>query len=91
MRQRKNLVIVFFHGMYCAHCVAKLKELAEAWQKFQDLETEVLAVSFDSPDSLRRLEKRVRIPFHLVSDQTGETTARFTYVDPRSTRHSQQC
>jgi len=83
LRQKKNLVIVFHHGNNCMHCSAKLKELAEAYTNFEELEAEILAVSFDSQKKLKSYAKTMGIPFHLLSDETGETTERFTYKDPK--------
>jgi len=80
-KQKKNLVIFFYHGTYCVHCVSRLKELAEAYPKFKELDTEILAVSFDNPEKLEAYAKRIRIPFPFLSDRTGETTERFTYKD----------
>jgi peroxiredoxin (alkyl hydroperoxide reductase subunit C) len=82
LRQRRNLVLVFFHGTYCLHCIAKLKEIAEAYEKLDDLEAEILAISRDNLEKLRMHAKRIGIPFHLLSDERGETIERFTYIDP---------
>src|SRR3989304_9978088 len=81
LKQRKNLVNIFYHGSYCVHCMAKLKELAEVYTRAKELETEILAVSFDNIEKLKRHAKRIAIPFHLLSDETGETTVTFTYTD----------
>lgn len=83
LKQRKNLVIVFHHGNNCMHCWAMLKELDEVYTDFQKLEAEILAVSFDSARKLKSNAKRMEIPFHLLSDETGETTEDFTFKDPR--------
>jgi peroxiredoxin len=81
LKQQKNLVIIFYHGTYCPHCVEKLKEIADAYAKFEELEAEVLAVSFDKLTKLRTLAERTGIPFPLLSDETEETTATVAYVD----------
>ena len=81
LKQRKNLVIIFYHGTYCVHCTAKLKELAEVYTRAKELETEILAVSFDNIEELWRHAKRIAMPFHLLSNETRETTVTFTYID----------
>jgi len=58
-----------------------LRELAEAYANFEELKAEILAVSFDSLKQLKTYAKRIGIPFHLLSDEAGETTERFTYID----------
>src|SRR3972149_7102096 len=57
LKQRKKLVIIFYHGSYCVHCMAKLKELAEVYARAKELETEILAVSFDNIEELKRHAK----------------------------------
>jgi len=81
LKQRKNLIIVFYHGSQCTHCKKKLKELARVYAKAQELDAEILAVSFDSLAKTRNYAKKVGITFPLVSDQNREATERFTYQD----------
>ncbi len=59
----------------------EVEELAEAYADFEEFEAEILAVSFDSLKKLKSYAKRIGIPFHLLSDEAGETTERFTYKD----------
>ena len=82
LKQRKNLVIFFYHGAYCPHCAEKLQEIADAYQRFEELEAEVFAISFDKLPKLRTLAERIGIPFPLLQDETGETTTTFTFIDP---------
>lgn len=60
---------------------SKLKELAEVYTRAKELETEILAVSFDNIEKLKRHAKRNAILFHLLSDVTGEITLAFTCTD----------
>lgn len=55
-----------------------LKELSEAYPKFQELGAELLAISSDSITKLRAFAKEVRIPLHLLSDENGEAAVSFT-------------
>ena len=49
LKQLKNLVIFFNHGVKCVQCRAKVKALATAYSQMKlKLGTEVLAVSFNS-------------------------------------------
>lgn len=82
LKQQKNVVLFFNHGTACAHCAAKIEELALAFNRFQDHRTVVLAVSFETVQELKSFSTKVGVPFHLLSDEKGETTERFTYVDP---------
>jgi peroxiredoxin len=80
-KQRKNLVIIFHHGKQCNHCSEKLKKLAKIYKNIQELEAEVLAVSFDGFSEAKKQAEMDDIPFPLLSDLSGETTERFTYTD----------
>ena len=80
-KQRKNLVIFFHHGHKCPFCRKKLEDFASAYRKIQELETEVLAISFDSPKDTEQYHEKVALPFPLLSDQTGETTEKYTHRD----------
>ena len=44
----RNVLLVFYLGTGCAHCVSQIKELSERSDKWKGLETDVLAVSADS-------------------------------------------
>jgi len=83
LKQTKNLVIFFHHGVECAPCQAKLKELAQAYDRVKELEAEVLAVSFDILEKLKSYAQGRAIPFPLLSDQTGETAESFTHKDSK--------
>ena len=80
-KQRKNLVLIFHHGRTCSNCRKKLKELAEAYKEIQALEAEILAVSFDNLEDAKVQGDEDKLPFPLLSDQSGATTERFTYID----------
>jgi len=80
-KQKKNLVIIFHHGIGCSDCRRKLRDLAEVYVKAKDFEAEFLAVSFDSPAEGIKQGEEDRLPFPLLSDLDGEATGRFTHVD----------
>jgi peroxiredoxin len=82
-KQRKHLVIIFHHGSKCSFCRNKLKDFAEVYKEIQKLEAEVLAVSFESIDQLKRQAEEDRIPFPMLSDAYGEATESFTYMDEK--------
>jgi len=81
LKQRKNLIIIFYHGSQCVHCEKKLKELNRVYPEAQKLDAEILAVSFDSISKIRNYAKKVGITFPLLSDKSLEATEKFTYQD----------
>jgi peroxiredoxin len=44
----RNVILVFYLGTGCAHCVSQIKELSERSDKWKGLDADVLAVSADS-------------------------------------------
>ena len=44
----RNVLLVFYLGTGCAHCVSQIKELSERSDKWKGLDADVLAVSADS-------------------------------------------
>lgn len=80
-KQRKNLVLIFHHGKTCIYCRNKLRELAKAYKEVQFLEAEVLAISFDNVKDLKDQGEEDELSFPLLSDQSGTTSERFTFID----------
>ena len=67
-KHKQNLIIVFHHGLTCTICQRKLKEYAETYEKVKDLEAQILAISFDALDHLKKFLQRAPLPFSLLSD-----------------------
>ncbi|MDQ1279066.1 MAG: hypothetical protein QG670_326, partial [Thermoproteota archaeon] len=78
-RQRENLVIFFFHGVECSSCKAYLEELAKINSEVLENESEILAISFDKPETLKNLEEK--IPFPLLFGINKDMILEYTYID----------
>lgn len=70
-KQKKNLVLIFHHGISCIPCRNKLKKLAKVYNIMQSLETEVLGVSFNDASKAKKQAELDGIPFPLLSDLDG--------------------
>jgi peroxiredoxin len=70
-KQRRNLVLVFFHADHCQACRGLLRELSEGYSEFQRLEAEVLAISQAEVETLRQLAHDLGLPFPVLSDRGG--------------------
>ncbi|MBS0210390.1 MAG: redoxin domain-containing protein [Planctomycetes bacterium] len=68
----KPVVLVFYLGKSCLHCVEQLKKFAPAAGKFRDAGIELLGVSTDGPEALETswtsFASDGEFPFPLVSD-----------------------
>lgn len=80
-KQRKNLVLVFYHEFKCPICQRKLKEFTEIYGDVQGLDAEILAISQDSLKDIQDYAKMFKVPFPLLSDPDGKTMVRYTYKD----------
>ncbi len=80
LKQKRNLVIFFNHGVKCGQCMKKAIALAKVYETMKELETEVLSVSFDALSDLRATAILRDIPFPMLSDLRREMTEKFTYV-----------
>lgn len=77
----KNVLLIFYLGGYCEHCLTQLKEVIRRNQQLADLNTTVLAVSADLDPELARTAKSLGVPFPLLSDPKNENARRFKAYD----------
>jgi peroxiredoxin len=72
------VVLVFYYGYSCSHCVAQLFGIEEDLALFQGLGARVLAVSSDPPETTtERYREYGRFSFSLLSD--ADNSVAFTY------------
>jgi len=70
------VVLVFYYGYWCNHCVAQLFALQQDVERFHELGAEVVAVSADPPEQTRERFKRYgKFAFPVLSDP-GNKVAR---------------
>ena len=63
------VVVVFYYGYHCNHCVGQLFGLNEDLRRFTELGTEVVAISADSPEmTAKRFDEYGRFDFPVLSD-----------------------
>ncbi len=71
-KQKKNLVLFFFHGPRCAACQQMLRDLANGYSDYPQLDTEVLAISEAGNEELGQTQLALSLPFPLLSDIGGK-------------------
>jgi len=77
----KNVLLVFYLGEGCAHCVEQLQAIDERKDDFISRNVELLAISSDSPDDHATSEQLGDLPFTLLSDEGHENARRFHAYD----------
>jgi len=74
-KQHRNLVLIFFRSAQCRKCQELLRAIAEHYGDYKQKEAEVLAISPDEIDGLRRLAQDLPLPFPMLSDSDGKVTS----------------
>ena len=75
----KNVLLVFYLGVGCAHCVQQIKDLSERKERWKALDTEVLAVSADTPTANAASQESLSV--RLLSDDRFANARRFKSYD----------
>jgi peroxiredoxin len=78
----KNVMLIFYLGAECAHCMQQLHKIGEMADKWKNLDTELLAVSSASPaDNQKALKSMGALPFRLLSDTDRANARRWHSYD----------
>ncbi len=77
----KNVLLIFFLGSECPHCMEQLSEVSKRQADFKAEEVEVLAVSWNPPAQNAVTLKAKNLPSRLLSDTSFENARRFKSYD----------
>ena len=77
----KNVLLTFYLGAGCAHCVKQVKDLAERADEWARLDTVVITVSQDPPESNAKSQELSPLKVTLASDRNWENARRFKSYD----------
>ncbi len=77
----KNVLLVFYLGEECPHCVDQLKAIQEKEFEFAETSTEILAISSDTPEQNASSEELGELAFRLLSDVDHSNARRFHSYD----------
>ncbi len=79
------VVLVFYYGYYCDHCVAQLFDLTEDIDYFHQLGAEILAISADPPEETQsKYAKYGPFAFPVLSDPNNQVAEKYgTYIAPK--------
>jgi peroxiredoxin len=83
-KQHRNLVLIFFRSVECQSCAQLLRDIADHYGEYQQLEAEVLAISTDEIDHLRGVVRDMTLPFPVLSDGEGKVTEKYLEQIPQS-------
>ncbi len=77
----KNILLVFFLGEACVHCVGQLQSINDKMKEFQDRDTVVLGVCSATPKALNESVKLNPVKIKFLSDTNHENARRFSSYD----------
>lgn len=77
----KNVILVFYLGDQCPHCVEQLVAINGRASDWESENAVVLAVSSTSADKNKQSEKLGKLSMRLLSDRDHENARRFTSYD----------
>lgn len=79
------VVLVFYYGYHCNHCVGQLFGLNEDLHRFTELGTQVVAISGDPVDlTAKRFEEYGRFNFSVLSDKDNQVAQQFGVFRPEA-------
>lgn len=73
LNQGRNVVVIFFLGGQCAHCMQQLQVFGEKFGALRDAGTDVVAISTDDLEATRALKRNsdgVKFPMPMLADPT---------------------
>jgi len=77
----RNVVLIFYLGQECPHCLEQLQEAAKRNGDFEKQNTVVLAISSNGPEDNADSLKLKQVPFRLLSDSGFANARRFLSYD----------
>jgi peroxiredoxin len=73
----KNVLILFFPLAFTNVCTAELCSIRDGLAEYQSLNTEILAISVDSPQTLKQYKLSQEYNFSLLSDFNKEVSTAY--------------
>jgi peroxiredoxin len=77
----KNVILVFYLGVGCPHCIKQLKDLSERASEYGRLDAEIIAVSQDRPESNAKSQDVSPLKMKIASDDNYAVARRFKSYD----------
>ena len=83
--ERGPVVLVFYYGYHCNHCVGQLFALHDDMAKFRELGADVVAISADPPELTRaRFRKYGEFAFPVLTDPGNKIARAYGVYQPAS-------
>lgn len=73
-RGERPVVLLFFPLAFSSTCTDELCHVAETWDRYRELDAQVLGISVDSPFVNQRFADELGVPFPVLSDFNREAS-----------------
>ncbi len=74
---KKPTILLFYRGGWCPFCNAQLSQIQQVEAKIKDLGYQLIAISPDTPDALKKSIKERELDYQLASDFNLQATRQF--------------
>jgi peroxiredoxin Q/BCP len=78
----KALILFFYPKDFTRGCTAEVCAFRDQFEEFRNLEIPVIGISRDSIVTHEKFKKTYRLPFELLSDETGKVTKDYDALIP---------
>jgi peroxiredoxin len=91
LRRDGPVVVVFYYGYYCSHCVAQLFGIHDDIAHFRELGVKVVAISADRPEETAEKQAEYgRFAFPAMSDPEDAVAERYGVYRPATSGKDEQ-
>jgi peroxiredoxin len=73
----RKALLLFYRGGWCPFCNEQLAAIAKDYQRFEELDATVVAVSGEEAEQGKGLLQKLRLPFVLLSDTSFDAIDRY--------------
>ena len=84
LKEGKNVLVLFFLGGKCAHCMQQLELFGKEYDALRKLNVETIAVSTDDAEATRALKNNpdgIKFPMPMLADPKLELFKRYQAFD----------
>lgn len=70
--EKKRSILVFYRGGWCPYCTTHLSAIGEVKEEILSLGYDIIAISPDSPEELKKSVEKNELSYELYSDSDGK-------------------
>ena len=72
LQKGKWIILVFYRGNWCSLCNTQIINFARDYQKFQEINAEIIAISTDIPEKAAKTQRKSHSLFPILLDEKGK-------------------